>query len=559
MLDPEQAQKIAFFLGPRGGEYLRTTVARVLKCRETDASRRAVNQDLLLRAQFPQVVQGIVGREQGNGYAGRVFVAPAGGQVRSGARLGDDMGSEARRREAHHRLARFEAVDVAADRHHIAGALHAQVGASETILNRLVGQHPHRQHHVPEIEPRGSGANRDLVFAGHHRPVPAPLEMVEARGRVVQANDIGIPACLSSEAVLAENVERGGRRPHDVTPIRRQNYLVFAIRRSQLADERPGSDHGILGDVQIDQLAAQLRMLVHEHPAKPPERRLGRNLTQEILATATGRHRPTGDEPEPGRDRPVGLQNALNQVHRRRTALLLDTHEIGIRHIVAHAVARELDDLGAALPIGLKGRAEPGDVFALRRDAVLVFGKPLEPVAHLHLHDSMAERQQGLRDSLGQLVRIARDVAHQQEASQFVGLVLLEPGGARRIARDEQIAPSSFRGHGLGDRHDIFQSARGEGLPPRCKRCTVLAPAIVLPFPLGVDAEHEVRQPVAVASPENQQSIGGQQSTDVAEHRGHIVRSICHAGSDQDVERFAWRLLIDNVTAHVEHDDAQIG
>ncbi len=283
-------------------------MARILKRRETDASGRAVYQDSIARAQLAQVVQCVVGRQERDRYARRRLVAPLDRHARRRRRLGDHMGCEARGRKTHDRIARLEIVHIAPHRDHVAGALHPEVRSGETVFHRLVGQHAHRQHHIAEIESRGTSSNRDLV-RGERRPrTLLPLEMVESRRWILQAYKIRIRTRSSPEGLLAKQVQGGRRCAHDIASIRGQDDLVLIVRRLQLTHDQTRRDNGILGDVQIHQPAAKLRMLVHEHSAKSPKRRLRRNRTQAVITLTGGGHGAGSDEPESRRRRPASRE-----------------------------------------------------------------------------------------------------------------------------------------------------------------------------------------------------------------------------------------------------------
>ena len=185
------------------------------------------------------------------------------------------MAGKAGSAEAHHRVAGRIFVNPAADPGNHAGKLQAEAGASEAMLDGLVGQEAHDVHHVAEIEAGGHGADFDLVRSKH------PFRLFEPDQVTQLAGDSEIEPVAPVRRRLGDrNTELRALHAQHMTAARLQDDFTFAIWIEQLVNQQFGHGSDFARTGQVDQLAGKPGVLVHDHPAQAPQGRVPRIATR---------------------------------------------------------------------------------------------------------------------------------------------------------------------------------------------------------------------------------------------------------------------------------------
>ena len=159
VLDADRLQEVSLLGRPGGGEDLGPRPLGQLDRRQADAAGRRVDQDPLTLFEAGEVIQGVVGRQEGDRDGRRFLERDAGGLLGDEREVGGCVVAEAERRDRHHLVADGQARDAFAHGRDPPGALdaerHGAVGQARIEAQRL--------HDVAEVEGGRHHLDLDLV------------------------------------------------------------------------------------------------------------------------------------------------------------------------------------------------------------------------------------------------------------------------------------------------------------------------------------------------------------------------------------------------------------
>ncbi len=238
--------------------HLRTHHPADLHRRHAHTAGRRVHKQPFARLQLPEVVQRVPRRQERYRNRRRLLVRQPRGHLRHQPRVHRDEPTEGPWAQRHHRIAHGQALNTLAQAHHLAGTFTAQRPG-------LARVHAQRIEDIAEVEPRGPHLDLHLP-----RPRNTPL-----RGRQVQRIQRAFPPRLELIVLGPRHpiVRLGPHKPRAVPAAGAPRHLVFPVARQNLAAPAPPDALGPWREV--DQRAAELRVLLHHRPAQAPDRRRG--------------------------------------------------------------------------------------------------------------------------------------------------------------------------------------------------------------------------------------------------------------------------------------------
>jgi hypothetical protein len=173
----------------------------------------------------------------------------------------------------------------------------------------VVGRvHAQGLHYVSEVQARGHHLDLDFALARRAAPGLPQVEAIE-RAAASERHLVGRSGCGRGAAVCPDGslTRRTSQHARDKARVRAQADLWLVIVRPQLIEQGVNLAFGRRG-VEVDELGADVRVLVHDHAAKTPEGglryRYGRHVVPDHMDAA--RH-----EVEPGRLRRAGAAERL--------------------------------------------------------------------------------------------------------------------------------------------------------------------------------------------------------------------------------------------------------
>ncbi len=299
----ELSQQLPLRRAAGGGEHRRPPRRGDLERREPHAPRAPVDEDRLPLRQMRKLHQPVPGGEEGGGDGGRRGQVHALGQGGDGVLMHRHMGREAGRREGDHPVAGLEPRAARPGARDHARAFHADGGAGETVLQRLLGQEALRPHHVPEVEPGGDDLDLHLLGLGPRARLHPPFQRVD--GPLLREREPPHPLAVKLGGAGAVGQVGGPLHPHAGAAGAVMHRLAVLGRMQQFGRD-PGREIPLRDvDREVREAQVQLRVLVGEHAPEAPDRRLRRDQrAQRPRGHRASRHDPQPREPLGRRQRP---------------------------------------------------------------------------------------------------------------------------------------------------------------------------------------------------------------------------------------------------------------